>query len=175
MSRSIEITRHESDLGRWESVVAAPHPALRPFVREYVGGSESTTLPLVRRELPTEIAPVIFNFGAPFRVFDSADPSRFVEQSSFATGAFDSYVLVGSTGSYSCLQVNFTILGARFFLGMPLRALANQVIALDEVLSARGTPARRRSRQRSRIGPPASIASTAKSWRESAPPASRPR
>jgi AraC-like DNA-binding protein len=138
MPRSIDITRHESPLGRWESVVAAPHPALRPFVREYIGGSESTALPLVRRELPTEIAPVIFNFGAPFRVFDSADPSRFVEQSSFATGAFDSYVLVGSTGSYSCLQVNFTILGARFFLGMPLRALANRVIALDDVLSAPG-------------------------------------
>ena len=138
MSRAIEVTRHESALGRWESVVAAPHPALRPFVREYVAGSESTALPLVRRELPSEIAPVIFNFGAPFRVFDSSDPSRFVEQSSFATGAFDSYVLVGSTGSYSCLQVNFTILGARFFLGMPLRNLANQVIALDQVLSAPG-------------------------------------
>jgi AraC-like DNA-binding protein len=138
MTRSIEITRHESDLGRWESVVAAPHPALRPFVREYVGGSEATASPLVRRELPSEIAPVIFNFGAPFRVVDSADPSRFVEQSSFATGAFDSYVLVGSTGSYSCLQVNFTILGARFFLGLPLRDLANQVIALDHVLGAPG-------------------------------------
>ena len=128
--------------------MAAPHPALRPFVREYVAGSETTTLPLVRRELPTEIAPVIFNFGAPFRVFDSADPSRFVEQSSFATGAFDSYVLVGSTGSYSCLQVNFTILGARLFLGMPLRALANRGRRARRSARHGGTPARRRSRQR---------------------------
>jgi AraC-like DNA-binding protein len=118
--------------------VAAPHPALRPFVREYVAGSEATASPLVRRELPSEIAPVIFNFGAPFRVFDTADPTRFVEHSSFATGAFDTYVLVGSTGSYACLQVNFTILGARFFLGVPLRELANQVIAIDQVLAGPG-------------------------------------
>ena len=134
MSRAIQFTRHSSELGRWESVVAEPHALLRRYVREYVGGVESTVAPLCRRELPTEIAPVIFNFGAPFRVFDRHDPSRFVEHTSFVTGAFDAYVLVASTGSYECLQVNFTILGARLFLGQPLGALANQVVALDAAL-----------------------------------------
>ena len=118
--------------------MALPHPVLRPYVREYVGGSESTFEPLVRRELPSEIAPVIFNFGAPFRIYDHRDPTRFVERSSFATGAFDQYVLVGSTGSYACVQVNFTVLGARLFLGAPLRDLTNRVVPLDEVIDLSG-------------------------------------
>lgn len=136
--RQIELVRHSSALGRWESAVALPHPVLRPYVREYVGGSESTHQPLVRRELPSEIAPVIFNFGAPFRIYDHRHPTEFVERSSFATGAFDQYVLVGSTGSYACVQVNFTILGARLFLGTPLRDLTNRVVPLDDVLERAG-------------------------------------
>jgi hypothetical protein len=97
--RSVEVVRHSSDLGRWESAVGLPHPALRPYIREYVGGSEETVTSLCRRELPTEIAPVIFNFGAPFRFFDTSNPIGFTDHRSFATGAFDRYVLVASTGA----------------------------------------------------------------------------
>ncbi len=132
--RQVEVIRRSSELGRWESAVARPHPALRAYVREYFGGSEETVAALCRRELPTEIAPVIFNFGAPFRFYDTSNVARFVEHRSFATGAFDRYVLVGSTGGYTCLQINFTILGARLFLGRPLRDLRNQVLPLDDVL-----------------------------------------
>jgi AraC-like DNA-binding protein len=139
MPRVIEHSCHSSELGRWESAVALPHPALRAYVREYVGGSEATPQPLVRRELPTEIAPVIINFGAPFRMIDRLQPSAAIEVRSFATGAFDTYVLVGSTGSYSCLQINFTILGARLFLRQPLNTLTNLVVPLDAML---GTVAR---------------------------------
>ena len=136
--RQIELVRHSSELGHWESAVGLPHPVLRPYGREDVGGSESTFEPIVRRELPSEIAPVIFNFGAPFRIYDQDDPTRFVEHSSFATVAFDRYVLVGSTGSYACVQVNFTILGARLFLGTPLCDLTNRVVALDAVIDPPG-------------------------------------
>ena len=134
--RRIEHIRHESGLGRWESAVAEPHPALAGLVREYVGGSEETHQPLCRRELPTEIAPVIINFGAPFRMFEQDDVSRYVELRSFATGAFDTYALVGSTGSYSCVQINFTVLGARLFLQQPLHALANREVPLEAVIGA---------------------------------------
>jgi AraC-like DNA-binding protein len=136
--RAINYSRHCCELGRFESIVAAPHPALREYVREYVAGSEEPTSPLRRRELPTEIAPVIVNFGAPFQLFDPNNPAAFVEMRSFATGAFDTYALVGTTGPYSCVQINFTILGARLFLQQPLRALANREVALDDVLGSFG-------------------------------------
>jgi AraC-like DNA-binding protein len=134
MQRAIEHIGGQSALGRWEFTVARPHPALRGYVREYVGGSEDTHQPLVRRELPTDIAPVIIGFGRPFRLIDQTDATKYVELRSFATGAFDTYALVGSTGAYSCIQINFTILGARLFLQQPLQPLANREVPLDALL-----------------------------------------
>jgi AraC-like DNA-binding protein len=130
--RTIQIVQHASALGRWESAVARPHPSLRGYVHEYVGGVEQTPAPICRRELPADIAPVIINFGASFRVFDQDDPSRWADVGSFIAGAFDTYALVGSTGSYDCVQINFTILGARLFFGRPLRAFVNRVVPLED-------------------------------------------
>jgi AraC-like DNA-binding protein len=138
LQRRIEFSRHASELGHWEAAVAKPHPLLRACVREYVGASEETPSPLRRRELPTEIAPLIINFGAPFRLFDATADPKCIELRSFVTGAFDTYALVESTGAYCCVQVNFTILGARLFLQRPLKDLTNREVALDDVLGEEG-------------------------------------
>lgn len=131
---------HESERGRWEMVQRAPHPSLRAYVREYAGWFEDFTAPLCRREVPTEDVPVIINFAAPVRLYDLQDPSRWTDYGSFTTGAYDSYVLVGSTGPSGGIQVNLSILGARLFLGRPLRELKNRAIELEDVL---GRDARR--------------------------------
>ena len=115
---------------------AAPHVSLRPHVSEYVGWFENMAVPLCRRELPTEVIPLIINFGAPIRIFDRQNPARWTDFGSFTTGAFDTYVLVGSRGASGGLQINLTILGARLFLGRPLQELANRVIALEDVLGS---------------------------------------
>ena len=117
-------------------VLAAPAPALRRYVREYAGWIEHMATSLCRRELPTEVVPVIFNFGAPIRIFDRHDASQWIGFNSFSTGAYDTHVLVGSAGASSGLQVNFTILGARLFFGHPLSALTNRVVALEDLLGA---------------------------------------
>jgi AraC-like DNA-binding protein len=135
-ARPIELTRHVSELGRWESAVASPHPSLLPYVTQYFGGTEQTHAPLCRRELPADIAPIIINFGAPFRFYDPADPTRWTEARSFMAGAFDTFVLVGSTGSFACVQINFTILGARMFFGRPIHELANRVVSLEDAFGA---------------------------------------
>jgi AraC-like DNA-binding protein len=121
-------------------VQGEPPVALRPYIREYVGWFEHMASPLCRRELPTEVIPVIINFGAPVRIFERDDLTRWSDFSSFTTGAYDTYVLVGSAGPSGGLQINFTILGARLFLGRPLADLTNRVVALDDVLG----PAARR-------------------------------
>jgi AraC-like DNA-binding protein len=129
-----KIIRHQSALGCWEYAIAKPQPSLYPHVRDrYYGWIEQMATPLCRREVPTEEVPVIINFGAPFRLFDQADPSRWTDYRSFTTGAYDAYVLVGSTGPSAGIQVNLTILGARLFLGRPLYELKNRAVALEDL------------------------------------------
>ncbi len=101
-----KVTRHTSALGRWELATAPPAEALRPFAREYVGWSEQVSAPLCRRELPTEEAPLIINFGAPFHLFAPGDSRRHLDLASFITGAYDTYQLVESVGASSGVQVN---------------------------------------------------------------------
>jgi AraC-like DNA-binding protein len=111
---------------------------LRPYVREYYGWCEHMASPLCRREPPTEIIPVIINFGAPVRIFDGDDLTRWTDYDSFTTGTFDRYVLVGSAGPSRGMQFNLTILGARLFLGRPLHDLTNTIVRLDDVFGAGG-------------------------------------
>jgi AraC-like DNA-binding protein len=121
-------------------VRATPHPSLRTHVLEYIGWFEHFAVPVCRRELPTEVIPVMINFGAPVRLFDAQDRSRWTDYGSFTTGAYDSYVLVGSSGPSQGLQINMSMLGARLFLGRPLGDLRNRAVELDDVF---GRDARR--------------------------------
>jgi AraC-like DNA-binding protein len=128
------VIHHACEVGRWEMTLAAPPPALSRYVVEYVGWFEHMTAPLCRREPPTEIIPLIINFGAPVRIFDPANQTRWTDFDSFITGSFDTYALVGSSGPSGGVQVNFTILGARLFLNRPLAELTNRVVSLDDAI-----------------------------------------
>ena len=130
------MTRHVSALGRWEWATRSPAEALRPFVREYVGWNEQVWAPLRRRELPTDEAPLIINFGAPFRLFVPGDSHRHVNLGSFITGAYDTWQLVESVGASSGVQVNFTLLGIRLLVGRPIEDMKNRALAPDEIFGA---------------------------------------
>jgi len=116
--------------------VRQPAVALRGLVRQYAGWFEHMAAPLCRRELPTDEIPVIISFGEPIRVYDAGDSHRYRDLGSFATGAYDTYVRVLSSGPCGGIQINFTILGARLFLARPLTDLYNQSVPLDCVLGA---------------------------------------
>lgn len=96
-SRTV-VTRHDSAVGRWETAVATPAPALQRYVREYVGWVEAMAAPLVRRELPGVQAPLIIGFGAPIRLYKVGDATRHTDFSGFVTGAYDTGPLVGTAG-----------------------------------------------------------------------------
>jgi AraC-like DNA-binding protein len=119
-------------------VTAAPHPSLRMHVRRYIGWWEHRTTPLYRREVPTAEVPLIINFGAPIRLFDVVDRTRSTELGSFATGAYDTHVIVEANGSQGGMQIDFTILGMRLFLGRPLADLTNRGVGLEDILGADG-------------------------------------
>jgi AraC-like DNA-binding protein len=125
--------RHASALGRWELATGTPAAALRPFAREYVGWSEHVSAPLCRRELPTEEAPLIINFGAPFRLFAPGGSRRNVDLASFVTGAYDTYQLVESVGASSGVQINFTLFGIRLLVGRPIEDMKNRALAPEEI------------------------------------------
>jgi AraC-like DNA-binding protein len=132
------VIRHDSALGQWEMVLAMPPAALAPFVREYIGWTERTVSPIYRRELPTEEVPLIFNFGAPTRLFDAGGSGVSRDVGSFMTGAYDTFVLVGSTGPSEGVQINLTIVGARLLAGRPLGDLANRGVALEDIFGRDG-------------------------------------
>jgi len=126
------ITRieHRSGHGCWTLVHRAPAAALRPFVRRYEGYLETGGRPVRRRELPSARIPLILNLGAPFEL---AEAGGWRPLPSFVAGLHERFSLVGSTGSAHCVQVDLTPLGATAVLGLPVGALANRVVDLDDL------------------------------------------
>jgi AraC-like DNA-binding protein len=136
MRRPITILRDE-DRGEWELITARPHAALRPHVARYTGWLEKRATPLQRREIPSQYIPLIINFGSPIRISHAADPTRWDAFDSFITGAYDSYVVVETDAGAGGIQIDFTLLGARQFIGAPLDGLVNRAVSLDEIVGAR--------------------------------------
>ena len=122
--------------GQWEMARTPAPGELRPYVREYVGWWERSPQPLVRRELPTDLVPVIISFGAPIRIFDGDESRGWTDHRSFTTGVYDRFVLVGTSPVAGGLQVNLTFLGARLFLGRPLGDLVNCSVSLRDLLGS---------------------------------------
>jgi AraC-like DNA-binding protein len=54
------------------------------------------------------------------------------------TGAYDSFVLVETDSGAGGIQIDFTLLGARCFIGAPLDGLANRAVSLDEIFGTSG-------------------------------------
>ena len=131
--RRATVRRHASALGRWELASGLPAEPLRPFVREYTGWDERVAAPLCRRELPTEEAPLVINFGEPFHLFTPGCAGRGRDLASFVTGAYDTYQLVESSGTSSGVQVNFTLLGLRLLVGRPIDDMTNRAVAPEDV------------------------------------------
>lgn len=134
MPRPLTVLR-DLDHGHWEMVTGMPDGRLRPHVSRYVGWYERRSIPVRRRELPTQHVPVVISFGDPIRLFD-AGGSGWSDFGSFASGAYDSYVLV-ETAAASGIQIDFTLLGARLFLGRPLHDLRNRGVSLGDLFGDR--------------------------------------
>lgn len=131
---------HDSENGRWTLLRAAPPIWLQPYIREIQGYSEEAGQPVMRKELPSGIIPMILVFGHGFSLHDRSTHhiSRSLDRS-FIAGLHERYVLVGSAGQALCMQVDFTPLGARRFLRLDLLALTGEVVDLDSVIGSFAT------------------------------------
>ncbi len=126
--------RHEWELGWWEQVLRQPDPRLRGHVvGPYLGWREQTSRALRRRETASGIIPLIINLGPAYRVM-AAGTTKGETRTSFLAGLYDSFVDVEGPLATTAIQVNFTPLGARSLFGIPMDALANRVVELEDLL-----------------------------------------
>jgi AraC-like DNA-binding protein len=127
---------HESEYGRWTLLRRTPPPWMRPFVLDMQGYWEEGGVPVIRKELPGGIVPLILVLGPGFSLHDYDSPGVRPLARSFVAALTDRHALVGSEGRAFCMQVNFTPLGARRFLGVELSMLAGGVHDLAAIIEA---------------------------------------
>jgi hypothetical protein len=130
--RKISRLAYTGEAGNWEILRSLPHPALAPHVIGYSGYRETGGKPVWRRELPVSFIPVIINFDAPFVLREGRMGET--RHDSFAAGVYAEPVMVGSSGSAHCLQVNFSPLGALRFFGVAQSEIAGRTLSLADLL-----------------------------------------
>ncbi|MFI0738895.1 helix-turn-helix domain-containing protein [Streptomyces sp. NPDC021100] len=137
--------RHESVLGRWETVWRRPRPDLRRFVAGYLGYDERGRGFRLRRELPSGLITLVVGFEPSVRVLGGEQPccgtgtqgvGGGLRRQVFVTGVQDRYRLTETAPVSSGVLVRFTPVGARFFLGLPMHLLANRAVGAEELLDA---------------------------------------
>lgn len=115
----------------WELVRAAPRPDLAGAVIGYTGYRERRAEPVLRREVPALVIPLIVNFAASFTL-SVADGDSTAPQA-FAAGLIDRPVMVSSPGLATCVQIDFTPAGAYGFFQLDQRDMAGRIVDLDDL------------------------------------------
>jgi len=115
----------------WAAQTRAPHPRLRGLVTSYTGYAERTPVPLRRLEAATMRIPMILSLGPSLLV----DGERF---RSFVAGPADRAAVTEHAGDQLGIEVNFTPLGARQFLGLPLAEIAHRIVAFEALSGSEG-------------------------------------
>jgi AraC-like DNA-binding protein len=134
---NLRVMRQENEFGATEAILCVPDLRLRRYIEgNYLGWTESVLRPVTMRETPRPVIPMVFNLGPAWRLSEGGQHPFHAD--SFVSGLSEHYTLVESTGRSSCMQVNFTPMGARRLLGLPLLEIADRVITMDDVLGAPG-------------------------------------
>jgi AraC-like DNA-binding protein len=133
--RRTTVARHESALGRWEMVRAAPHPALRGQVQAYCGYREETPAPLTRSETPSGTVALVLSFGDEISVSVGGAPPR--RHTSFLAPLDHRPATTEHAGRQHGVEVKLCPTATRRLVGMPLHELPGAVVDLDLLLGRR--------------------------------------
>lgn len=137
-TQPLELLTHESELGTWEIIGRDADPRLRGLLISYDGYRSRFAAPAVRRHLPGHLVPLIFMFEPGFEVIPRPAAEGLQVCRAFIAGMCETFALTRSEGVEGGLQVNFTPLGARVLLGMPMHILTGVAVEADEVLGIEG-------------------------------------
>ena len=113
-----------------------PHPELALQVRGYNGYFESSSRPVRRRELPSGEVALIISLGPRWRLIDPATGASAGTLRTFVAGLDDTYSLVESEISGAAIQVDFTPIGARRFLQLPMHLVSKRTVELADLLGS---------------------------------------
>jgi AraC-like DNA-binding protein len=134
-AQAVTVVRHDSPLGRWEMASRDPDPRLRGYMGAYTGYVEQTPGPLRRREVPSTHVTLILSFGPAIEVGGpGAACAPADRRTSFVAGLHDAPVLTEHAGRQHGIEVRLAPLAAGRLLGVPMDALANQVVVLEDLL-----------------------------------------
>jgi AraC-like DNA-binding protein len=132
----IALSSHDEDGEHWTMALRAPHPTLDGLVaRRYCGYVERTPPGFRRREPASGQVSIIISFGDSIELVEmtnSTSGGRRLE--SFVVGLHEGYAVTEHGGEQHGLQVDLTPLGAARMLGAPLPAVANEAVALEDLL-----------------------------------------
>ncbi|GAA1609846.1 AraC family transcriptional regulator [Kribbella sancticallisti] len=108
------------------------HPALRPYLGDFVGYAYQGDPPELHRGLPTRCLTVVISLDEPLGI---AWPGAPVEKFTTAvSGLHSTAVRIGDSPNMSGLQLGLTPAGSRALLGLPSGELASVVLDVDKLL-----------------------------------------
>jgi AraC-like DNA-binding protein len=125
----LHVFDHASETGSWRIATRVPTGALAPYAVAFNAYEERNTSFRRRRELPDGLAVLIFNLGKELRVEHPVGALHgFGEGEGIYSGASPTYVVTETDGAQTGVQIKFSLLGARLFLGRPLGELGDALI-----------------------------------------------
>jgi AraC-like DNA-binding protein len=133
-STHIEVTGHQSDLGRWRAAGRPAAPHLRDYVLGYFASEGFLPRPLYERHLPLREVTIILNFAAPHRIIDPSDPQRATEhRSAWIVALQHRHQIREAVGTRDFMVIRLTPIGAQMLLRMPMDLLTDRTITLEDV------------------------------------------
>jgi len=139
---STELVRHESELGCWTRARRRPDPRLRRLVaRDFVGFRQQVADVGSWLQPPVAVVSVIVTLEGPLRAGGRALPGAWLG----GLGGTCEVVEIGAT--HASLDLKLPPLGAYALCGQPLRSLAGEFVALDDLFGAPGQRLEERLRE----------------------------
>lgn len=108
-------------------------PDLTGIVARLTGYQENGRALRHASEMAAMVVPLVISFSDPFEIALSRHPTAEDRYASFTSGLYPGYVVISSTGTAQCVQIDFTPLGAYRFFGLPMSEIASRMVALEEL------------------------------------------
>lgn len=113
--------------------VRTPHPALAPLVASLTGYHHVLGEDVLHHGLPSSSATVVLSFDEPLDVSWYDAPGSRVQHWTLASGMHLAPAVVHTHGHQHGIQLALTPLGARVLLGVPLGALAEELVPHEDL------------------------------------------